>query len=225
MTGFGFAIFLMGFFPMIIGVKSSSVLVTTVGLAVIIYLLIPLIRYINWKILAVVVAGLLVGTPIGVTLLVRLNEPLLMIGLGLFLILYLIYDVFIRSKTDFEFSPFAGFIFGLLGGGFGGAFNTSGPPVVVYLSSLNLDKHAAKATILAYITLGTIYKLGILIYNDLITADILKFTAVLVIPSFIGMLLGKSAFSKISTLASRRVTQAIIATASVLTILKGFGGS
>ena len=45
MTGFGFAIFLMGFFPMIIGVKSSSVLVTTVGLAVIIYLLIPLIRY------------------------------------------------------------------------------------------------------------------------------------------------------------------------------------
>ena len=223
-TGFGFAVFLMGFFPLILGIKTSSVLVSIAGLPIVIYLVVPMIKHIHWKVFGIVVAGLLAGTPVGVWLLVKLDERYLMIGLGLFLILYLVYDVFIRARTRGRLPLFVGFLAGLLGGGFGGAFNTSGPPVVAYLSSFNLDKHTVKATILAYITLGTIYKIGFLIHNQMITRSILVYTAVLLVPSFIGMFLGKMVFAKISTIVFRRATQGILGVISILMIVKGVTG-
>jgi len=53
-----------------------------------------------------------------------------------------------RFRTVRELLRFIGYIAGFIGGTFGGTFNTSEPPVVAYVSSLHLDKHAAKTTIL-----------------------------------------------------------------------------
>ena len=223
-TGFGFAVVLMGLFPLVIGLKAASVLVAFAGLPIVFYLLVPLIRHIEWKTLLRIVVGLLVGTPLGVWVLVRVEERYLMIALGVFLVLYLAYDALVRARTQRQLPRFVGYVAGFIGGAFGGAFNTSGPPVVAYVASLHLDKHATKATILAYITLGALYKVGFLVYEGLITRQMLFYGAVLLGPTFVGMFLGKLVFNRVSSTAFQWAVQGLLLAIAVLMIVKGIRG-
>lgn len=223
-TGFGFAVVAMGFYPLVIGVKPASVLVAFAGLPIVFYLLIPLLKHIERKALLRIVIGLLVGTPVGVWVLIRLEERYLMIGLGAFLILFLAYDALIRVRTQRKLPPLAGYAAGFIGGAFGGAFNTNGPPVVAYVSSLHLDKHAAKATIMAYVTLGALYKVGFLVYQGMITRQMLLYGAVLLGPTFAGMFLGKLVFNRVSTRVFEWAVQGLLLVVALLMIVKGIGG-
>ena len=62
-SGFGYAIFLMGFFPIILGVKDANVLVSISGIAILIYLFLPFRRKVKWWIVARVFAGMAFGRP------------------------------------------------------------------------------------------------------------------------------------------------------------------
>jgi len=223
-TGFGFAVVAMGLFPLVIGIRSASVLVAFVGLPIVFYLLVPLIRRIEWKALLRVVIGLLAGTPVGIWILIRVQERYLMIGLGGFLVLYLLYDALIRTRSQRQLPPLVGYVAGFVGGAFGGAFNTNGPPAVAYVSSLRLEKHVAKATILAYVTLGALYKVGFLLYRGMITRQMLFYGAVLLGPTFVGMFLGKLVFKRVSSTVFQWAVQGLLLVVAVLMIAKGIGG-
>jgi uncharacterized membrane protein YfcA len=220
-TGFGFAVVLMGFFPLVIGIKSASVLVAFVGLPILFYLLIPLIKHIEWKALLRVLIGLGAGTPLGIWVLIRIEEGYLMIGLGVFLVFYLAYDALVHARTKRRLPRFVGYVAGFIGGAFGGAYNTNGPPVVAYVSSLHLEKHVAKATILAYIAFAALYKLGFLVYKGMITRQMLLYAAVLLGPTFAGMLLGKLVFNRVSSTAFRWAVQGLLLAIAILMIVKG----
>lgn len=224
LTGFGFAVLLMAFFPFIIGIRSASVLVGIAGLPIAFYLLVPLIRHTDWKVLLRVMIGLAIGTPVGVWALVRVEERYLMIALGAFLVLYLTYDTLARVQAQPGLPRWVGYAAGFVGGAFGGAFNTNGPPVVAYVSSLKLDKHAAKATILLYITLGALYRVGFLVYTGLITRQILLYAAVLLGPTFAGMFVGKLVFERVSSTAFHWALQALLLAVAVLMIVNGIRG-
>ena len=69
-SGFGFAVFLMSFFPMLLGVKDANVLVSLAGIGITIYLFVPLRKKVKWWIVARVLAGMAIGIPAGVWVLV-----------------------------------------------------------------------------------------------------------------------------------------------------------
>ncbi|MBN1838368.1 MAG: sulfite exporter TauE/SafE family protein [Spirochaetales bacterium] len=223
-TGFGFGVVLMGLFPLVIGFKAASVLVACVGLPVVLYLLIPLGKHIEWKALLRLAAGLLVGTPLGVWVLIRVSERYLTIALGVLLILYLAYDRLSRVRTNHQLPRFVGYLAGLIGGTFGGAFNTNGPPAVAYLSSLRLEKHAAQATIVAYIAIAALYKVGFLIYRGMISRQVLLHTLVLVGPAFGGMFLGRLVFKSIPAHVFDWAVQGLLAAIAVLMIVQAIRG-
>jgi uncharacterized membrane protein YfcA len=223
-AGFGFAVFLMGFFPLMLGVKFANVLVSLTGIATAVYLLVPLCREIRWGVLARVLVGTAIGIPVGVWILVKVDDRVLTVGLGCFIFLYVLYEVLIRQRHGKNVPLLLGYGAGFLGGAFSGAITAGGPPVVAFLSSLDLDKGATKATILAYITAASFYKLFFLVYFDFITGKILMYTAILLVPSFIGMLAGKSLFTRLSTENFRRIVLGILFGAAVLIIVKGLFG-
>ena len=223
-SGFGFAVFLMSFFPLILGVKDANVLVSLAGIAITIYLFVPLRRKVKWWIVARILAGMVVGIPAGVWILVRVNEKYLAIGLGTFIILYIMYDLLIlhrfKKQVPLHFGYFAGFV----GGAFAGAITAGGPPIVAFLSSLEHDKETTKANVLAYITIASLYKVVFLLYYNLITRQMLVYSAVLLIPSFAGMLIGKAVFKRLSNEWFRRVVLGILLIAAVIIIVKGIMG-
>ena len=89
------------------------------------------------------------------------------------------------------------------------------------MSSLHLQKHAAKATILAYVTLGALYKVGFLIYRGMITRQMLFYGAVLLGPTFAGMFLGKFVFKRVSSTGFQWAIQGLLLAVAVLMIVKG----
>jgi uncharacterized membrane protein YfcA len=223
-SGFGFAVFLMSFFPLILGIKDANVLVSLAGIAITLYMFVPLRRKVKWGVVARVLTGMAFGIPAGVWILVRVDENILAIGLGTFILLYIVYDILIRHRFKKHVPLYFGYFAGLLGGGFAGAITAGGPPIVAFLSSLEYDKETTKANVLAYITIASLYKVVFLLHYDLVTGQILMYTAILLIPSFAGMLAGKAVFNRLSNELFRRVVLGILFGAAIIILLKGVAG-
>jgi hypothetical protein len=76
----------------------------------------------------------LIFVPVGVYALERLDDEIAMSILGGIVLVYAIYSLF--SSTVLRLAHnFWAYLFGAIAGLLGGAFNASGPPVVVYASS------------------------------------------------------------------------------------------
>lgn len=218
-TGFGFAVVLMGFYPLILGVRSANVVVTLIGLIVPVYLILPLLGELRWRVLMPVVIGTIVGIPVGVWGLVRLNETVLMRSLGIFIILYLGYVIFLKARLNYKTPVHVGYAAGAVGGAFAGAFTAGGPPVVAFLASLELTKHELKANILAFIVFATVYKVFFFFYHDLMTWKMVIYAVVLLLPTFAGVIAGQKLFDRISTPLFQRVVQALLLVSAVYMVV------
>ncbi|MEX2445630.1 MAG: sulfite exporter TauE/SafE family protein [Alkalispirochaeta sp.] len=218
-TGFGFAVVLMGFYPLLLGVRSANVVVTLIGLIVPIYLIYPLLGDLRWKVLMPVVVGTVLGIPLGVWGLVRLDETVLMRALGIFIALYLGYDIFLKARLNYRTPSQMGYLAGVVGGAFAGAFTAGGPPVVAFLASLDLTKHQLKANILAFIVFATVYKVFFFAYHELMTWKMVIYAAVLLLPTFAGVIAGQKLFDRISTPLFQRVVQALLLTSALYMVV------
>ncbi|MBZ0154981.1 MAG: sulfite exporter TauE/SafE family protein [Alphaproteobacteria bacterium] len=78
--------------------------------------------------------GGIAGIPAGIFFLLKFNDTLIKAILGIVLILYSAYSLFLK-RVPFRFPGWAGYLFGFFAGALGGAFNITGPPVVFYLSA------------------------------------------------------------------------------------------
>jgi len=101
-----------------------------------------------------VIIGTALGAPIGVFLIAQLDERIILSALGIFLIIYSLYNLFnlrlpriIQPKWDFSF--------GLASGILGGAYNTGGPPLVIYGTSLGWTSEEFKANLQALFMLNS----------------------------------------------------------------------
>ncbi len=97
------------------------------------------------------VAGLLAGAIPGVFLGARalglFPERLLRLILCFTVSGYALWEIFSPGSRKIRLSPAWGPIFGLAAGFLGGMLNTPGPPVVIYVSLLRLEKDALKSAL------------------------------------------------------------------------------
>ena len=130
-SGFGFALLSMPLITVIAGIRVATPLVAITGVTVGL-----LMATVNWrqadrKGLLGLLLSALVGVPLGVLLFGYLPQEWVKRGLGAFLLAYSLYALIMPELPNLQNRPLticAGFISGLLTG----AFNTGGPPVVIY---------------------------------------------------------------------------------------------
>jgi uncharacterized membrane protein YfcA len=91
----------------------------------------------------------LIFVPVGVWVLGFLNKDLALDILGIVILAYAIFSLLNVSLPEF-INPIWAFIFGSLAGVLGGAFNASGPPVVVYASSREWSPIEFKSNLQGY---------------------------------------------------------------------------
>jgi uncharacterized membrane protein YfcA len=131
LTGFGMALVAMAVLPSLLGLHVAAPLVAGTGLAL---EALMLIRYrTSLKVAAIwrVLAASLVGAPLGVYLLNRINEDLALLALGLVILGYALYGLIGFHMPQLN-HPVWAWVTGLFSGILGGAYNTSGPPLVIY---------------------------------------------------------------------------------------------
>lgn len=108
-----------------------------------------------WRVLV----GIAVGTPIGVALIERLDERVILSALGTLLIGYALYSL-LRPRLPEIRHPAWALSCGLTAGMLGGAYNTVGPPLVIYGSSLGWDSEQFKANLQVLCMLNSVLVIG-----------------------------------------------------------------
>lgn len=130
-SGFGSALVAMAILPAILGIQITTPLVALVSLTLESVILYQYRHEIRFRKVIPLLLGAIIGIPIGVTLLKQVNEVYVLAILGTVIAGYAIYallNVKLPALSNALWAYLTGFISGVLGG----AYNTSGPPVIIY---------------------------------------------------------------------------------------------
>jgi uncharacterized membrane protein YfcA len=195
--GFGFGLIAMPIYTLFIGVKVANPVMTLLMLVLEIVVVWPIRKHINLKPLLPLLAGVVVGMPFGVWGLARLEEGILRLALAAIVIVYLIYDLFFRSAKPKSLPLPVGFVLGVAAGAVTGAISLPGPLVLIYVSSLQMEKYELKASVVLMFMGFTLYKIPLLAVGGLLTGQVFRLAGILAIPLLVGILIGMYVFEKI----------------------------
>jgi uncharacterized membrane protein YfcA len=130
--GFGEALVAMPLLSMVIGVKdaAATVALTSIFNAIVI-LLTTKWHNIEWPAARYLLVGALLGIPLGVYVLVNVPESAVKLVLAALVISFAVFGLVRPSLARLD-SNVAGLGFGFIAGVLGGAYNTIGPPMVIF---------------------------------------------------------------------------------------------
>ncbi len=169
-AGFGFGMVVMAVFPLALGVKSAVLHVALLAIVLNAKLAWTYRRGVDLRSLLPLAPGALIGAPLGV-LLLRASPPLVLrLTLGLILVAYSLHGLRThgRAQTVAEtdapseapppprrrIGDGVGVVAGLAAGVLGGAFNTGGPPVVLYCHARGFEPVRFKGVLQAFFLAG-----------------------------------------------------------------------
>ena len=184
--GFGDAVLAMPLLAAFLDLRTATPLVAFIGPTISILILARDWRKSDFKTSLRLVVASLVGIPVGIVLLTRLPEGPLRIVLGLFILFYGIYGLWRPDLRMRKEPPGLVWGVGLLAGMLGGAFNTNGPPAVVYGLARGWTPATFRATLQGYFLPTGLFILAGHGVAGLWTAEVLR----LYLYSLPGLLLG-----------------------------------
>lgn len=221
MFGFGAGLIAVPLVSLLLGVKEGVTLVL-IFQVLMGFLLIRCYRDIAWKAVGLLGVGLVIGSVIGTVSLVLVKESVLRLILAAFIFLFLAKSFFFK---DLSFkkggSGMLGGIAGALGGLFHGMIGTGGPPFVMYLSEIKIDKAAFRATLI--LLLFSCNVLRVIAYGSmgLFTESILK-ASLPALPFFgVALVVGHRIHHLISEKVYRYSVYTLLFAAAVSLTLKG----
>jgi len=141
---------------------------------------------------------ILVGTALGVTVLVNLPRAVGMLLLGAFVLSYALYSLF-RHPSGRIVSPRWAWVAGVAGGITSTLLGAGGPPYAIYLSQRGLTKEQFRATLgFATMTSISLRVLAFLITGLLLNLEVWMAAAAVVPAAFIGIAVARLLFLRIS---------------------------
>lgn len=129
--GFGDALIAMGLITHWISLKTATPLVALLSMAISSSIVLTEWKQLNFRDARPLILSTLLGIPLGLLLLTVVPEKIAKLFLGILLILYGLYGL-VGLKLPRVTSDRSASVFGFLAGILGGAYNTNGPPVVIY---------------------------------------------------------------------------------------------
>jgi len=161
--------------------------------------------------------GMFLGNLAGSLALASFEGRVLKPALAVVVLLFSIYLAVTTGRPNrWSIHPKWGFLFGLCGGFFGGAFGMSGPIVMLYLTQQIRDKTRLRATVIALFFLASSWTAVMHLANGLYSLESLRVLAILT-PAFLcGTLLGHWAHFRVSEVLFRRIIAAILLGSSIM---------
>jgi len=153
-TGFGLALVSMGLLSQALGVKTAAPLIALVAIPLEFALLVRHRQALNWRAVWRLSVAALLGIPLGILALSHINERVVLTVLGLVTVGYAVYAL--RGLRLPELAPGWAFGFGFLAGLLGGAYNTAGPPAVLYGNSQRWEPAEFKGNLQGFFLLNDV---------------------------------------------------------------------
>ena len=224
-TGFGFGLVVMSVLPHVMDVREAVPLVSVFGLVLTVVMLWRYRAHVSPRRFLPVLAGVAVGTPLG-ALYLRSIDPRVVTGtLGAFLLVYATASLLAeRGKRDAtpevrigrRWGPLAG----LLGGLLGGAFNTGGPPIIVYATARGWDAGTFKANLQVLFLFNTATQLALFASWGLLTPEILRLDLIGMPVLLAGLFVGMWATTRLDAVRFRRLVLALLVVFGVVFLVR-----
>ena len=130
---------------------------------------------INWKLVGVILAGEVLGVPLGYWFIFTFgNKPVFRLALGVLLIIF-VANQLLRPSFKKPMRLGFGAVAGILGGFLAGGFTAAGPPLALFLYSQYRNAADAKGTLQVVFMTATLWRLmTIIIFGRGITIDLVK---------------------------------------------------
>jgi uncharacterized membrane protein YfcA len=153
---------------------------------------------------------IVIGTVLGVTLLVNLPRAAGMLLLGLFVLGFAVFTLLPHARNRIV-SPAWGWVAGLAGGITSTVFGAGGPPYAIYLSQRGLTKEQFRATLgLATLTSNSLRLIAFVLTGLLLEKDV-WLTAIAVVPAcLLGIWTARKIFLRISRDALMRAVALLL---------------
>mgnify|MGYP001031073574 CR=1 FL=1 len=221
LTGFGFALIVMPLLTIVLGIRTAAPLVALAALTVYTVNLVRYRRAINvqevWR-LGVASAA---GVPVGIWLLSTADEDLVMRMLGIILVAYAGYSLLQPGSRR---ALARGWVYpaGFLAGCLGGAYNTPGPPVIVYGSLRQWPRNEFRAVLQALFLLNALLVVASHAVAKHLTEQVFVYYLYAVPALAVGILIGSVVDSRIDQRQFRKLVTAMILVLG-LALLLGVG--
>jgi uncharacterized membrane protein YfcA len=215
LSGFGSVLLSIPLLAIFLEIRIVIPLAALSGLAITIVLLQQLWTQLEWKAVYPLLLSALPGVPIGVFFLKRLETGTIQLILGIILIGYALYSLFLRPHHRGINARWA-YLFGFLAGCLGGAFGATGPAAVVYTSLQAWNKDKIKATLQVFFFVAGLTVVLFHAMSGITTLAVLRFFMVSLPLLIAGTYVGSFFCGKIHEDGYRRIVLIL------LTLLGGF---
>jgi uncharacterized membrane protein YfcA len=170
----------------------QEVVAITAGFSIIVtgYLAWRLRSHISLREIAPLLIGATLGIPIGVTALTSLDPRTIKGVLGGFLLLYSTWSLWGRAPSKIRIKRTWALPAGLFAGMLSGAFNTGGPPIVMYGTERQWTPDAFRGNVQGFFAPCAVLTLSLLSYKGVVSAESLTWNAKLLPFLLVGMVLG-----------------------------------
>jgi uncharacterized membrane protein YfcA len=157
-SGFGLALVSMPLLVGVIGVSTATPLVAVIGITAEVFLLRRYWDALNFSAVKRLSLASIIGIPLGVYVLSAVDGRIITTILGFIVTGYALYALFALRLPALN-QPGWAYGFGFLGGVLSGAYNTSGPPVIIYGTCRRWEPTTFKGNLQAYFLLNSLFTL------------------------------------------------------------------
>jgi len=171
LSGFGVALVAMALLPPLIGIRLATPLVAVIALTLETVLILRYRQSLDVKAIWRVVLAALIGTPLGVYFLSRVDEEISLSLLGVVIAGYALYALLGLKMPRLD-KPIWAYIAGLFGGLLGGAYNTSGPPVILYADCRRWPQDTFKSNLQGYFIVSSVAVVASHVINGNLTSQL-----------------------------------------------------
>ncbi len=203
--GFGYAVFVMVFFPLILpGINEAATVSVLTGLLISGSMLFSYRRSAQPKKVIWPIGVYFVVAPFAIRLAAYIPQRELGMALGLFLLAVGIYYLFSADKLRIPCTPTAGLIAGAVTGLFGGLFSVSGPPAALYCLSVTDSKESYVGTLQFFFFTTNIYTAIVRVINGFVTGAVLIWSLLAGLGMVAGILLGGAVYKRMDLSSIKR---------------------
>jgi uncharacterized membrane protein YfcA len=222
LTGFGFAIVSVPILMLLLPPKVVVPVVQLLSLGLQVVVAVEARKWIDLRRLWPLLLAGMAATPLGTYLLLVLDGPTLQILVGA-AVVALALAMLAGLSVSVRHEKLACIPVGVASGALGGSTGMPGPPVILFLANLGLDKHSFRANLVLYFALTSLVAVISMAVGGLVTAGILGQWVVLLPVSMLGTWIGIRLARRVDQALFRQITLAVLVTIGGLAVASGLG--
>lgn len=220
LAGFGIALVAMAFLPYFMPPSTAIAVLTIYTVVFTIAIFVPVRRHLSPRGVARLLVGTVLGTPLGVWILVASSVSTVNRIIGAFLVVVVLLEC-ARAYPERLRGRWWGLGAGFLAGVAGGAVGMPGPPVVVYSTTQGWSPQTIKANLQVFFFVNQAVILAGYWRAGLLTPDVWRLSVSFVVPAATGTALGILLFKHVDHVSFRRVVFAVLLVSGLALLTRG----